>query len=130
MPVLVPRLLGDLSGWFDTEFPLRTGHLIRVEETATDTDYILRAELPGLDPEKDIQVTVAEGYLTVRAERRETDAVRGHSEFRYGATQRTLRLPAGADAEHITAKYVTGVLEVTVPLGAPAPAGKQIPIET
>ena len=129
MPVLVPRLLGDLSGWFDTEFPLRTGHLIRVENTVTDTDYILRAELPGLDPEKDIQVTVAEGFLTIHAERRESETVRGHSEFRYGATQRTLRLPAGADLEHIKARYTAGVLEVTVPLAVPQSEGKQIPIE-
>lgn len=130
MPVLVPRLLGDLSGWFDTELPLRAGHLIRVEETATDTEYVLRAELPGLDPDKDIQVHATAGYLTIRAERRESETVRGHTEFRYGTTQRSLRLPSGADVERIKARYVAGMLEVTVPLAGPQPTGKQIPIES
>ena len=129
MDVLVPRLLGDLSGWFDTDFPLRTGHLIRVEETVTDTEYILRAELPGLDPDKDIQITIGEGYLTLQAERREAESVRGRSEFRYGVTQRAIRLPAAADTEHIKARYTAGVLEVTVPLTTAPPANKQIPID-
>jgi HSP20 family protein len=128
MNALMPRLLGDLTGWFDTDFPVRTGHMIRVEDSLTDTQYILRAELPGLDPGKDIKVMVDEGVLYVSAERREQEHVRGHTEFRYGMLQRSVRLPMGADAEHITAGYENGILSVTVPIKSAEPAGRQIPI--
>ena len=42
--------------------------------------------------------------------------------------QRAVRLPANADIEHITARYETGVLTVTVPLTTAQPAGRSIPI--
>ena len=129
MTALLPRLFGDVNDWFDAEFPPRPS-LLRIEETLTDQEYTLRAEMPGLDPDKDVQVTVADGMLTIRAERREEQKTAHHSEFRYGALRRTLRLPANADTEKITAKYDKGILAVTVPLTAPAPAGKQIPITT
>ncbi len=128
MNALMPRLLGDLTGWLDTDFPVRAGHMIRVEDVLTDTQYLIRAELPGLQPDKDIQVTVDEGVLTIRAEREEQAQTRGRSEFRYGLLQRSVRLPAGADSEHVTARYDSGVLEVTVPLAAPQPSGRQIPV--
>jgi HSP20 family molecular chaperone IbpA len=128
MNTLMPRLFGDLTGWFDTDFPIRAGHLIPVEDTLTDTEYVLRAELPGLKPDKDIKVTVENGILTVHAERREQEHVRGRSEFRYGLLQRSIRLPASADTEYVTARYHSGVLEVAVPLTAPQSSGRQITV--
>ncbi len=128
MNSLMPRLLGDLTGWFDTDFPIRAGHLIPVEDTLSDKEYVLRAELPGLKPDKDVKVTVENGILTVHAEREEQEHVRGRSEFRYGLLQRSVRLPSGADAEHITARYLNGILEVTVPLTARQPTGRQITV--
>jgi HSP20 family protein len=128
MNALMPRLLGDLSGWFDTDLLIRSGHLIRVEDMLTDTEYVLRAELPGLDPGKDITVMVDEGLLTITAERREEEKVRGRSEFRYGMLQRSVRLPANADTGHVTARYDQGVLTVTVPLTTTKPAGRTVPI--
>ncbi len=128
MNALMPRLLGDLGGWLDLDFPVRTGHLIRVEDSLTDKEYVLHAELPGLDPDKDIQVTVADGVLTVQAERREEEHVRGHSEFRYGVLQRAIRLPAAADPEKVTAGYEKGILTVTVPLTATQSAGRRVPV--
>jgi HSP20 family molecular chaperone IbpA len=129
MTALLPRLFGDVNDWFDIEFSPRA-HLLRIEESLTDQEYTLRAELPGTDPDKDVQVTFADGMLTIRAERREEQKTAHHSEFRYGAFRRTMRLPANADAEKITATYEKGILTVTVPLTAPAPAGKQIPVAT
>jgi HSP20 family protein len=128
MNTLMPRLLGDLTGWFDTDFPIRAGRLIPVEDTLTDTEYVVRAELPGLKPDKDLTLTVENGILTVHAERQEQEHVRGRSEFRYGLLQRAVRLPANADAEHITASYRNGILEVTVPLTSPQPTGRQITV--
>jgi HSP20 family molecular chaperone IbpA len=129
MTALLPRLFGDMNDWFDTEFLPRT-HPIRIEETLTDQEYTVRAEMPGMDPDKDVHVTVVDGVLTIRAERTEEQKTAHHSEFRYGALRRSLRLPGNVDTDRITASYDKGILTVTVPLAAPEPAGKQIPITT
>lgn len=125
MTTLVPRWFGDLADWFETERPSR---LIRVEDSMTDQEYRIRAELPGMDPEKDIQVSVDEGMLTIHAERRFEEKAGGRSEFQYGMLQRTVRLPANADADAVKASYEKGILEVIVPLREGAPAGRKIPI--
>jgi HSP20 family molecular chaperone IbpA len=126
MAALLPRLFGDMTDWFEAEFP--RAQMIRVEDRITDKEYVVRAELPGVDPEKDVQITVDHGMLTVRAERREEEKGANRSEFRYGMLHRSVRLPANADEEKITASYRKGVLEVSVPLTAPEPAGRQITI--
>jgi HSP20 family protein len=127
MAALMPRLFGDMTDWFETEL-FRTGHMIRVEDFLSEQEYLVRAELPGLDPEKDVQLTLTNGVLTIHAERREEEQTRNRSEFRYGMSQRSARLPANADEEHVTARYDRGILEIRVPLTAPETAGKQIPI--
>lgn len=129
----MPRLFGDVAEWFETDLPhypllVRPGQLIRVEDERTDKEYTLRAEVPGVDPDKDIQVSVDGGVLTIQAERREQEQHRHRSEFRYGLLRRSVRLPAGADTEHITASYDNGVLAVTVPLATPQPTGRTVPI--
>jgi HSP20 family molecular chaperone IbpA len=127
MTALLPRLFGDVSEWFDSEFPLRLAHMIRVEDIVDEQKYILRAEVPGVDPEKDIEVKVSDGLLTVQAERSEP-ADRNRTEFRYGSLQRTVRLPTNAAEDKIKATYRDGILEVIVPLTAAKPAGREIPI--
>jgi HSP20 family protein len=106
------------------------GHPMRVEDYVEDGRYVVKAELPGLDPEKDIEVTVANGILTVRAERREESTSKHHSEFRYGTFSRSVTLPAGADEEHVEAIYGHGILEVTVKLSDKAEdkSGRKIPV--
>jgi HSP20 family molecular chaperone IbpA len=126
MSALVPRLWSDVAEWFDMDLATRGG-LIRMEDHVSDTEYTVRAELPGLDPEKDVQITVTHGVLTIHAERKEEKQARHRTEFRYGMMQRSVRLPANADEDKVTASYGKGILEVTVPLKA-APAPKQIEI--
>lgn len=128
MAAFLPRLFGDVSDWFEAEFPLRAAQMIRVEDRLTDREYLLRAELPGLDPATDVQVTAANGILTIHAERREEEKAVDRSEFRYGMLHRSVRLPASADEEHISARYIKGILEVTVPLTSPEPRGRKIPV--
>jgi HSP20 family protein len=60
--------------------------------------------------------------LTLHAERAEHEMDRQHSEFRYGAYNRTLRLPDSAKAEKVTATYDAGILTVRVPLDKPVKA--------
>ncbi|MEU7909362.1 Hsp20/alpha crystallin family protein [Actinoplanes sp. NPDC049118] len=127
MTALLPRLFGDMTDWLEVDFP-RPVQAFRVEDRMTDEEYVLRAELPGMDPEKDVQITALNGVLTVEAERHEQDAGSGRSEFRYGMLHRSVRLPANADEAAITATYDKGILEIMVPLTAPEVAGRQIAI--
>jgi HSP20 family protein len=106
---------------------------IRVDEYREDGTLVVRAELPGIDPEKDLEITFAAGLLTIEAERREEEkeAEKGYvrRELRYGKLTRTLPLPAGADESDITAKYADGILEVRVPIAEPTtPPVTKIPV--
>ncbi len=110
---------GDMVDWLEVPWTLlrpTTGHLMRVEDFVKDDSYVIRAELPGMDPDKDVEVTVADGILTIRAERREEETGKHRSEFHYGTFTRSVTLPASADKEHIDAVYGHGILEVTVRL--------------
>jgi HSP20 family protein len=100
--------------------------VFRVEEMIRDDRYMIRAELPGLDPDNDIEVTVDGRILTIRAERCQRDKEPYRSEFRYGSLARTVRLPARVDAADVTAGYDKGVLEVSVPVRVVKPEGTRI----
>ena len=126
MTTLVPRLWSDLAEWFEQD-ALPRGGMIRLEDRVTDTEYTVRAELPGLDPEKDVQINVSRGVLTVHAERKVEAQTQHRTEFRYGMFQRSVRLPGNADEDGVKAHYSKGILEITVPL-KPQPAAKQIAI--
>ena len=123
----------DLADWLESPWtgppPFLTGQAFRLEEAIRDNHYVVRAELPGLDPENDIEVTVDSRILTIRAERRQQDNGSYRSEFRYGSLARTVRLPAKVDATDITARYDKGVLEVSVLVRAVKPEGSRIRIE-
>ncbi|MFI5062668.1 MAG: Hsp20/alpha crystallin family protein [Streptosporangiales bacterium] len=110
----------DLLDWFDEPWapllPFSTGRPFRVEDFAEEGKYVLRAELPGLNPDKDVEVSVEGGTLKIHAERHEEHKEAHRSEFRYGSFTRSVTLPEGADTEHITAGYDKGILEVTVPV--------------
>ena len=102
----------------------------RTEVTETDKAVDVSFDLPGLD-EKDLSVTVANGLLTVKAERKsesENKRTGVHvSERHYGLIQRTVSLPPGTDADNATAKYQNGVLTITLPkVGLPDHEVKRI----
>lgn len=92
----------------------------RVEEYRDGNTVVIRAELPGIDPDRDVELTVADDLLHLRAERRERsehkDRSSYRSEFRYGSFTRSLPLPPGCRDEDISASYLDGVLEVRVPV--------------
>ncbi|WP_367325277.1 Hsp20/alpha crystallin family protein [Streptomyces sp. HUAS ZL42] len=124
-------MLPDLFGWVETGLPAHTApgtHGIRIEEQLKDGTYELRAELPGIDPAKDVEITVTEGVLTLRAERTEETKAKHHSEFRYGTFTRSVRLPAGARGDEAAAEYKDGVLTVTVPVPEEKTGTRTIPV--
>ena len=96
--------------------PLFDSRLLKLEDEMKEGVYEVRAELPGVDPTDDIEVTVRDGQLTIKAERIQTSESNGHSEFSYGSFVRTVALPAGADEDDIHATYDRGILTVSVPL--------------
>lgn len=93
---------------------------IRVEELVDGETLVVRAEAPGLDPEKDIDVSIVDGALQIRAERKEQkeekDKDSYRSEFRYGSYFRALPLPQDVKEEDIKVTYKDGVLEVRAPM--------------
>lgn len=93
---------------------------IRVEEYVDGKNLMVRAEMPGVDPDKDIAVTLDGGLLRIRAERQEKEEHKDNgsfrSEFRYGSFSRNIPLPEGVREEEIKATYTNGVLEVRAPL--------------
>lgn len=97
--------------------------LIRLDQYREDTTEVIRAEMPGIDPDKDVEITVADGMLQIRAERRVQDKSDENGyhrhEIRYGAMSRTLALPEGATAADITATYRDGILEIRIPVSRP-----------
>ena len=124
---------GDMVDWLETPWTVLrpiTGHPIRVEEFVEDGKYVVRAELPGVDPDKDLEVTASGGILTIKAERREGSNGKHHTEFHYGTFSRSMTLPTGADEDHIEAFYGHGILEVTVKLADKGKdkSGRKIPV--
>ena len=126
------RPMPNLFDWFE-DFPFspwgRTDeHPIRVEEYAENGEYTVKADLPGIDPDNDVAITVEHGMLTIHAERREEKKEGKRSEFHYGSFTRSIQLPAGVKEEEIKAAYEGGVLTVTVPVGTDEGKAKRIPI--
>ena len=132
-PARFRAMFPDLADWLESPWtgppPFLAGQVFRLEESIRDDRYVIRAELPGLDPENDIEVTVDGRILTIHAERRQQDTGPHRSEFRYGSLARAVRLPARVDPADIAARYDKGVLEVSVPAGAVKPEGTRIPVE-
>jgi HSP20 family protein len=132
-PAIFRTMFPDLADWLESPWtgppPFTVAQLFRVEEVAQDDRYVIRAELPGLDPEEDIEVTVDGRTLTIHAERRQEDNEPYRSEFRYGSLTRSVRLPAKVDATDVTARYEKGILEVSVPVREVKPEGSRVAIE-
>ncbi|KUY90245.1 MULTISPECIES: Hsp20/alpha crystallin family protein [unclassified Burkholderia] len=89
-----------------------------VDFAETDKSYEITAELPGLD-EKDIEVKLANGGLSIRGEKQE-EKEEQHKDYyvherRFGSFERYFRMPDGVDRNKIEASFQKGVLTVTLP---------------
>jgi HSP20 family protein len=132
------RDLIDLWGAFrDLGWPFGSGDIgsempIKVEEYVEENQLVIRAELPGVDPDRDISVTVENNTLTIRGERRaetKEETKQGfRSEFRYGSFLRQLQLPPGCSADQVSATYRDGVLEIRLPKPVEGADTRRVPI--
>lgn len=99
---------------------------IKVEVKETPEAYTVDAELPGV-PKEDIQVTIEDDVVTLRAEIKQPDgASEGQrvlrSERYYGAVSRTFQLPQRVDKDKSRASFKDGVLRLSLPKQAAASA--------
>jgi HSP20 family protein len=123
----------SLRSWMESTF--EGVEPMRIEETVEGDQLVVKAELPGIDPDKDVEISVQDRTLHIRAERRQetTEETKSHhrSEFRYGSFARRIQLPEGASEEQVTASYKDGILEVRVPLPVqkPAEAARKIQVQ-
>ena len=136
----IQRFLEEPFG-FDLPFPSveerrweRTMWSPAVEATETPTEYVVTAELPGIEPNA-VDVEIANGMLTLKGqkaeERREEDKDRAWHlwERSYGSFERSFRFPNDVNEAKVHAEFANGVLTVKVPKSEVShPAGRKIPV--
>ena len=136
----IQRFLEEPFG-FDLPFPSveerrweRTMWSPAVEATETPTEYVVTAELPGIEPNA-VDVEIANGMLTLKGqkaeERREEDKDRSWHlwERSYGSFERSFRFPNDVNEAKVHAEFANGVLTVKVPKSEVShPAGRKIPV--
>jgi HSP20 family protein len=83
-----------------------------------EKELLIKAELPGLD-EKNVEVTLSDGSLTIKGEKKEEKEDRGKHYYRmersYGSFHRVIDLPEGLDTEKASASFKNGVLNISLP---------------
>ena len=114
------------------ELPAMTEWEPKVDLSENKDAVVVKAELPGVE-QKDINVSLQEGMLTIKGEKQsekeEKDQRFHRMERSYGAFFRSLRLPATVDASKVTAAFKDGVVTITLPK-VPEAKGTTIPIKT
>jgi HSP20 family protein len=109
----------ELLSWDPFTYGTRGGQTFtphfEVKETADK--FLVRADLPGL-PEKDIDISVHNGVLSISGHRGAEERAEGESyyvyERQYGSFSRSFALPDSADAEKIDARLDSGVLTLSI----------------
>ena len=103
-----------------------------VEVVQKDNNLIVRADLPGIEP-NDVKLEVENDMLVIQGERKQehTEEREGwhRSERVYGSFYRAIPLPEGAKTEQAKAEFKNGVLEVTLPVEQAKPNRRQIHIQ-
>ncbi|HEX6636059.1 MAG TPA: Hsp20/alpha crystallin family protein [Steroidobacteraceae bacterium] len=82
-----------------------------VDVRETDSQYKVCAELPGLE-ERDVEVTFADGIVTLKGEKRLEEDTALYSERWAGAFERQIVLGDAVDPENVKATFKNGVLTV------------------
>lgn len=97
---------------------------------ARNGDLVIRIEVAGLRPE-DVEITFAQGVLTVSGRRRTELGTGGEDSFYirerfHGAFRRAVTLPSGTDESQVSAEFENGLVEITVTGGAAAEGPRRI----
>lgn len=121
------RLFGDITQGFNfprEEYGTRLHPqeqrvwMPAIELSETDNEYVLSAEVPGVQPDK-LDIEVTGNILTIsgesQSERKEEGRNVHRSEFRYGRFLRRIQLPGEVKSENAKAEFKNGVLELHLP---------------
>ena len=129
----INRVFGDAYGRRDDEAMLSSGTWtppVDIYQNG-DQELVLKAELPDMTRE-DIDITVENGTLTIKGEKKFATDIREESlhrvERRYGTFSRSFSLPQTVDTGKVAAEYRNGVLTVRLPLREEA-RPRQIKVE-
>jgi HSP20 family protein len=89
-----------------------------VDITETDTAYLINGEIPGVNKE-DVKVTIEDGMVTMRGERKQEKEETGKKFHRiersYGSFMRSFQLPEDVDEAAVKAEFKDGMINVTLP---------------
>lgn len=136
----MPTVFDDMDRWFDRYFrfplmrafetePFDFGPAVDVYET--DTEIVVKAELPGVKKE-DIDLTIEEDRLLLTGESRHEEKVdeEGYHrrELHYGSFRRVVPLPAAVKQDEIAASFDNGVLTIRAPKAEERARGKKVEI--
>ena len=120
----VDRLFEDFfRGWprawtGEAALPARGEFVPKVDLKETDKEFVLSAELPGIEKEE-LEVNITEDSVSIKGERKlekeEKDEGYYFRESTYGSFQRVVPLPSEVVAEKAKAKLKDGVLMLTLP---------------
>lgn len=127
----------DLRTMFDRYWPAEASeHSLRLvtDMHRDDGELVVTVEMPGMDIEKDIDVSVEGDMLTIKGEKTEESEIdeedRYLHERRFGRFERRIALPDGVDPDTVRASYEKGVLTVQVPLPEVSqPEARKIPVK-
>jgi HSP20 family protein len=116
------RLFDEMVGrglWRTSEErPLRGTWVPAVNILERQDSMLITADLPGLKAE-DVDVTVEDGTLTIRGERKLDEVGEGETFHRveriYGVFERTFTLPNSVDVDKIEARFSNGEMTLTLP---------------
>jgi len=87
-------------------------------ESRDGSKLTIRAELPGLDPRRDLEISLDHDVLHIRAYRAEGPEPPEHpSDLRYGSFVRDITLPPNTTGNQVEARYHDGILQIVAPLG-------------
>jgi HSP20 family protein len=119
MTAVMTTSVSSTSDWAGS--PMSTLHpaahqarQIPAEQYPDGASYVIRLEVPGVDPARDLTVSVQDGMLSVRAERRSAVPEDGQSEFRYGSLARDVALPLAANVHDVSSTCCNGILTVRI----------------
>ncbi len=120
------------EGWPFETTPSETQWVPSVDLSETNKEYIVRAEIPGVDP-KDFDISLNNNVLTIRGERKHEKETKEEDFHRvervYGTFTRSIQLPGEVNADKVRANYKNGVLEIILPK-VKEEAVKKIPVKT
>jgi HSP20 family protein len=127
-------MLGDWTGRMNLLDRRLGSWMPQIDVNETAKEIRVTAELPGME-EKDIEVSILDGALTIRGEKREEhEEEKGdvyHAERQYGMFERTIPLASEIEADKIKASFKKGVLKVTLPKTKDARSSRRlIPVQT